>query len=619
MSSLSDTTLSNVLIIQANSCLKLDNFGLEIKQYLGLFMDVHYFQVNIHKLNSSNNNALNQVDSENLGLLRVGNVEGSLEQELQLRSSLKNHKMIHPLLTSVTEDNVILQNYFSGNQDEFSLTNVLTEEQSENALVLEYSQKEIEVNVTEDNNCFNPDLDTINNLENNSEYLEEEYLEEEYLEETFLQEEKPTSKLLLLSYFPNEEESLAHWLKQEHSLEESLSLSIQICQFFRSVFQKEFSVIYINPKFIKLGTPIQFFDLTGIAKNEEKLTYGITGDYCSPELALSYPITEEMSTYIIGLILYQSIHHKLPNVNEPLEIKPIPNLYQIINSCLCQSENRFTLSQLLNFLIETRKLINNYKVNWTVASYSTVGLSRLQNEDSYGIKQQQSNRDLDNLILAVVADGMGGMAQGEVASKIAVNTILEAPIPQEFKTLEQRSIWLTSVIQKANNSIAETIKDGGTTLSLILAVERELMIAHIGDSRIFLIRNGQICQLSEDHSMVGILLASGQITYEEMTQHPDRNMLIRSLGSKRNLSDGYIQDLSKFKSGLSMNLENEDILLLCSDGVWDLITNNELAEIFINGQSLQDSVNKTINQVLARGATDNATLLALKINLENKF
>lgn len=217
--------------------------------------------------------------------------------------------------------------------------------------------------------------------------------------------------------------------------------------------------------------------------------------------------------------------------------------------------------------------------------------------------------------MGVVADGMGGMAQGEVASQIAVKTLIEEPIPQEFEGEELQANWLTSLVHKANESITDTVKDGGTTVSAVLGVSNRLMVAHVGDSRIYLIRKGEISQLSEDHSLVAMMVASGQITQEESLEHPERSVLTKSLGSKRILSNGYIQDLKRIKPELSMVLEDGDLLLLCSDGVWDLVSTDEIAQIFANS-SLQSAVDATIDRVIEKGASDNATLLALQCSIE---
>ncbi|WP_293120802.1 SpoIIE family protein phosphatase [Moorena sp. SIO4G3] len=150
-----------------------------------------------------------------------------------------------------------------------------------------------------------------------------------------------------------------------------------------------------------------------------------------------------------------------------------------------------------------------------------------------------------------------------------------------------------------------------TTLSVILGISHNLLVAHVGDSRIYLIRKEQICQLTEDHSLVAMLLASGEINYEESLDHPDSNILTKSLGSKPSLSDGYVQDLSRFYQDLFLPLEDRDILVICSDGVWSLVSDPELAETFIKTQPLQAAVDEIIQKVIDNGAYDNATILAL--------
>jgi protein phosphatase len=141
----------------------------------------------------------------------------------------------------------------------------------------------------------------------------------------------------------------------------------------------------------------------------------------------------------------------------------------------------------------------------------------------------------------------------------------------------------------------------------------------VGDSRIYLLRQGQIQQLSEDHSLIAMLSASGQITPEESINHPDRNVLTKFIGAKQRLSDGYVQNLIRTQQKLSMQLENQDILLLCSDGVWDLVRENELVEIFNHEKNLQVAVDQTIQQVLNQGAPDNATLLALQCRIDKIY
>lgn len=578
--------MTDSLAIQENECFSLENWQVEVLSYLGQFTaGVYSFKV---KISSSADSSLTKSE---LGLLRVGSVESGLSRELQLREVLKDYKMIAELLVSVEKEAVIINSHSSEREVELG--------------------EDVESSTVESS-------DDISDSEPEADYLEEEYYPEKEI--AF---DAGDRQLILLSYLPEERTTLETWLTADNSQEASLSLAIQVCQFFSYLSQRQWCFTDIIPQLIQIGTPINFFDLTNAYPLNEKLPSGLLGNYCAPELAYGSPLDESMSSYTVGVLLYQAIHQKLPPQDSQIDIpiNPIPRLYQILKTCLSPlPEERFLLSQLLSLLLAARNSLRQSKIHWNIASNTTVGLSptRLDNEDSYGFRQEQISNS-KTLILGVVADGMGGMSQGEIASNIAVKTVLEEPVNSEMSSVESWDTWLLNLVEKANESVANEVRDGGTTLSLVLAVERELAIAHVGDSRIYLLRQGEIHQLSEDHSLVAMLVASGQITKEESLEHPDRNVLTKSLGSKRRLSNGYVQTLNRATKGLSTTLETGDILLLCSDGVWDLIANEELAEAFTEGRSLQSAVDTIIERVLERGASDNATILALECRLDKTF
>lgn len=593
------------LVVQEQTCFRWNSFGIEIQLYLGQSLDVHYFQVIIHLLETNLTETSEAETSGRSGLLRVGTLEGGLSRELQLRESLGDYKLISEIIATTTAEQVKLF-------PQSKLENVLQQDYSSHSKSSEDSKD-------------NPDSLPIGTEASHEERSESasDGLEEEFLEAQEISSEIPESKILLLSNLPDPETTLETWLEREHSLELSLSVTIQICQLFNYVYQQGWCLLQINPKFIQLQTPIQFFDLTGTYKAEEKLDYGLAGDYCSPELAFGQAVDERMSSYTLGTLLYQSIHQRLPNIEHlaDLNIKHLPYIYQILKICLSELGDRFMLAQLLRLLVECRQQYRIPSIHWQIAGRSTLGLSleRLQNEDNYGFKQQHLTETSNTIVLGVLADGMGGMAQGQIASSIAAKTILDPPIPIELKTTEQYAEWLSSLVQKANEAVTQNVSDGGTTLSVVLAVQQELMVAHVGDSRIFLLRQGQICQLSEDHSLVAMLLNNGQISYQESRNHPDRSVLTKSIGSRRYLSDDYVQDLRVFGSSPSLSLEDGDILLLCSDGVWDLVSAEELSEIFTHYHPLPSAVDETISRVLDKGAHDNATLLALECFLKNSY
>ncbi|OCR02612.1 serine/threonine protein phosphatase [Oscillatoriales cyanobacterium USR001] len=653
--------MTNTLVIQEKSRLSIDNFQLEVLSSWGqITAGIYYFKVNIE--NDSDRNK-----SPKIGLLRVGSTEGGLKRELDVREILSGYKMIGELLAQTIEDSVKIETRSLAQshqqpepeklkpQMDFDQLESLANSAEPTSHQAEQNNEEsasaaedvtneshpksddLEEIVTGDpetgifhQNISLPPADSIkkpvslvgvpNSSENTTEQTnaESEYLEEECYPEKEMCGDGSDRKLLVLTYLPEDNTTLQAWLGQDNSLESSLSITSQVCQFFRYIYQRGWCFVQILPQFIQVETPLKFFDLTGAYPLNEKLKSGLLENYSAPELAYSHPIQEAMSSYTVGALLYHAIHKQPLSSDNQIDIKiaPIPRIYQLLKIALSPlPEERFSLSQLLSLLVETRQSLQVSEINWNVASRSTIGLStsRLQNEDSYGIRQVQLSNS-ETLILGVVADGMGGMSQGEVASKLAVQTVLEEPIPTEFNSIEKKSEWLVSLVQKANESVATNVRDGGTTLSITLAVGRDLAIAHVGDSRIYLLRQGEIRQLSEDHSLVAMLVASGQITQEESLDHPDRNVLTKSIGSKRRLSDGYVQQLSRSGQNLSLPLENGDILLLCSDGVWDLVSNEELTKFFTHNQTLQVAVDEVINCVLKRGATDNATLLALQFS-----
>ncbi|MDB9538275.1 PP2C family protein-serine/threonine phosphatase [Anabaenopsis arnoldii] len=583
---------SNSLVIQTHSKLTIGDIPVEIISYLGQTADVYYFQVNILPPDDSTT----PCEPMKLGLLRVGSLDSGLSRELQLREILGDYKLIAQLLAHSQAASVTI------NLETTPPPPQETDTVDEGSLITDTQELEGE----------SPAETTSSN------YLEEEYYPEVEITSS-------TEKILLLTDFPDQSQTIETWLTAEHTLEESLFLTTQVCQFFRYIHQRNWCLISLLPPWVQMGTPIKFFDLTTAYPLGVTLPSGLLGDYLAPELGYSQnPIQESMSTYTVGALLYHIIHqHPLPQeLSLEFQIKPIPQIYQILKISLAPvAEQRFNLSQLLNVLVETRKSYSTIKTQWQVATGSTVGLSphRLHNEDNYGVRQEQLSNS-QTMILAVVADGMGGMSHGELASKIAVEIPLQTAIPPECKTLEQYQQWLTSLFHTANEAINDQVKDGGTTLSMILAIAQQLIIAHVGDSRIYLLRQGEIRQLSEDHSLVAMLVASGQITLEESIDHPDRNVLIKSIGSKSRLSDGYVQDLRRTTPELSLTLEDADIIILCSDGVWDLVPPSDLADIFNNCHhpdlDLQLAVDKTITQVLQKGASDNATLVALKCTIQ---
>jgi len=231
-----------------------------------------------------------------------------------------------------------------------------------------------------------------------------------------------------------------------------------------------------------------------------------------------------------------------------------------------------------------------------VNSLTNIGLVRKANEDNF---LTDKNRGL-----FVVADGMGGHEAGELASSMAIKTLDGFLTPEVIAA--QKSSGLCQAIQKANELIYHESKINnscagmGTTITAALFVDDILYVAHIGDSRAYLIRDKNIRLLTKDHSLVAELLRQGELTEKEAYHHPHRNVLTRALGTEKEVEI----DLNEFQ------VKPGDLILLCTDGLYNLVQDQEiLQEITVNGSDLKRSVNQLVKTALERGGADNITVV----------
>ena len=243
-----------------------------------------------------------------------------------------------------------------------------------------------------------------------------------------------------------------------------------------------------------------------------------------------------------------------------------------------------------------------------VVGRSDVGKVRPANEDSYGF-------DLRHGVF-VVCDGMGGHAAGEVASKIAVDTVLSyfrdhEPLAADASLVDAPlgAQMLSDDVNKANECILE-YADGhsaasgmGTTLVAARFIEGKFTIAHVGDSRIYLLRDGTLLQLTEDHSLVMEQVRRGVMTMEEAKKSAAQHIITRALGTEDNTP----ADLAEFPAQVG------DILLLTTDGVLRHLEDEQIHDILANTQPLQAACDKLIEAVLDAGAEDNATCIMIRV------
>ncbi|RLP75209.1 serine/threonine-protein phosphatase [Mycetocola tolaasinivorans] len=237
------------------------------------------------------------------------------------------------------------------------------------------------------------------------------------------------------------------------------------------------------------------------------------------------------------------------------------------------------------------------------AALSHVGRVRSNNQDS-GYAGNS---------LFVVADGMGGHAGGDVASAVALRRIIEADI--DYPTAQDAAAALQAAIIAANGQLTEAVFEHpeltgmGTTVDALVRVGDEVAIAHIGDSRIYLLREGELSQVTTDHTFVQRLVDAGRITEEEALVHPRRSVLMRVLGDV---------DQSPEVDTMVLATRPGDRWLLCSDGLSGVVDRELLrATLMAEGLSAHAVAERLVRYTLDRGAPDNVTVVIYDVTAEN--
>ncbi len=237
------------------------------------------------------------------------------------------------------------------------------------------------------------------------------------------------------------------------------------------------------------------------------------------------------------------------------------------------------------------------------AARTDVGRRRSTNEDCYAIAAE--------LGYFVVADGMGGHKAGQLASQLAAEAAVRA-----LEALEGSAATLTEklrcTVAAANREIyvaAQTKAEFagmGTTLVSLLAAEGRIALAHVGDSRAYLVRGGRIRQLTDDHSVVGELVRRREITESAAREHPHRHVLTRAVGVRREVAP----DLAELTSSPG------DLFILCSDGLTGLVHDEEIAEAANAGTDLDAICAQLVDLANERGGEDNITIVLVRYEKE---
>jgi serine/threonine protein phosphatase PrpC len=242
------------------------------------------------------------------------------------------------------------------------------------------------------------------------------------------------------------------------------------------------------------------------------------------------------------------------------------------------------------------------QLSWALLSHQ--GCHRDGNEDFVGAFAPTDPDERGPLF--VVADGMGGHAAGEVASRMAVETVFQSWTAGALSAPHQ---MLRNAVRGANSTVFSASLDHdrrgmGTTLTALTLAGTESIVAHVGDSRAYMVRGRDCSQLTSDHSRVGEMLRMRLITPEQAANHPARSQLTRSLGAAPAVQVDVVRT----------QLVTGDGFVLCSDGLWDLVSRPEIAEAVAAAPA--EAADTLIGAALERGAPDNVTVLVVKVLAE---
>lgn len=258
-------------------------------------------------------------------------------------------------------------------------------------------------------------------------------------------------------------------------------------------------------------------------------------------------------------------------------------------------------------------------MKFDTAKLNDVGQIRKNNEDA--CYAEESTFTFNDFVvdygLYIVADGMGGHQAGEIASNRSIEIISQSILDKikSLSSIVNFSQFVVESIEKANIEIYNLSRTDpnytgmGTTITLGLRIDKQLYIGHIGDSRAYLIRENNIFQLTNDHSLVASLVQAGMITKEEAKVHPERNKIFRSLGISPNVK---IDTYSIVGNQDYVDLQDSDSLVFCTDGLTNHVYDNEIREIVKIAGDANQACKQLIYLANQRGGDDNITVIVVK-------
>ena len=257
--------------------------------------------------------------------------------------------------------------------------------------------------------------------------------------------------------------------------------------------------------------------------------------------------------------------------------------------------------RLADSFADREKGRNKYMI--TFAAKTDVGKKRKLNQDFCIVSEERP-------ALFVLCDGMGGHLSGDVASRTAAESIetyirLQGTLdltPGKAERILKRAISYANTIVY-NRSLSNEIFSGmGTTAIVCLHDFDMLYIAHVGDSRAYLLRSGELKQLTKDHSLVEELVQSGMITKEEAVSHPKKNVITRAVGTSETIESDFLE----------LPFMQDDIVLFCSDGLSNMLSEKEIKNLLISSDDMESVVSNLVESANKNGGTDNISAIVVK-------
>lgn len=266
-------------------------------------------------------------------------------------------------------------------------------------------------------------------------------------------------------------------------------------------------------------------------------------------------------------------------------------------------------------------MIPSEKPHLTVAALSHPGEAREINEDRFSVSHYLSQDDRMPSLLAIVADGIGGHQAGEVAAQITVDTLGSAITKSNGEdpiTELKQAVIAAGRLVTESSARDEALRGMGSTVAAAWVIDHRLFTVSVGDSRIYLMREGRLRQISIDHTWVQEAIAHGILTPEEGRNHPNAHVLHRHLGGEKDpipdfrlrISDSETDEQSESNQGLA--LKPTDQVLLCSDGLTDMVEPEEIQEA-LTKNAPGDAVAALVSLARSRGGLDNITVIAVSV------